>query len=598
MFRYIALSWSGGSIEQREIAEGWRQRLRATPGWQCAHRTEDLEVHVTGTEFGVNEVYRLCAGRGVVLGRLFRRRSEAQATDKVELGPREALRIAQSDGRALTTDFWGRYVAFLTSCNGDVRVLRDPCGALPCYQTRVQGIHIVFSWLEDLLDVLHLPTRFTVDWDAVALQMLRGQLDGHDTALLEVKQILPGELAHVGHPSQNRVLWSAADIASRAVDQEVDTAARQLRQTLEECARAWSTCYGTLLLRLSGGIDSAILLGCLSRVMPPQRIVCINYHSPGTDGDERRFARLAARRAGVELIEQRRDARFRLESVLGVARTPSPGSYLGRMGTGATDAAAATAHGARAVFSGSSGDQVFFERRCTWPAADHLRLHGPRHGFLRAALHAARLGQVSMWRSLASAIRDQSFRGRPQADVGRYVTLISTEARTRALQQLHRATPPALLATTGLPVGKYHQLEDLVSAGEYYDPYLRGAAPELVTPLRSQPLVEFCLATPTYLLTDGGRGRGLARRAFADDIPAEIAQRQSKGSSQDHVTSVLRSNAAFARELLLDGRLAREGLLDRTRTDIALSGRPTSMPTYVSEIHTCIAIESWVRRFG
>ena len=598
MFRYIALSWSAYEHEQREAARRLDQCLRTTQGWQCVQRTEGLHVYVTGNCPGVNDTYPLPSGRGVILGRLFRRSGRPETASDIELTSEEAHQIVHTDGQELTQEFWGRYVAFLPSWTGEGRVLRDPTGTLPCFQTRVNGICIVFSWLEDLLDVLQLSPKFTVDWDAVAILMLRGHLGGRDTALKEVKQVLPGELTTLGdQPSSPLVLWSAVDVSSRPTEHSVADAAEQLRQIVNACALSWASCYGPILLRLSGGIDSSILLSSL-RAIPSERIACINYHSPGSDSDERGYARLAASRTGARLIEQHRDDSFRLESVLDVARTPTPGSYLGRMGTGRMDAAAAAAHDARAVFTGSSGDQVFFERRCTWPAADYLKLHGFGRGFLGAALDAARLGQVSFWRAIGNAVKDQSFRDRPATEIGRYVTLASPEARERASQELQRAMHPALLAADELPIGKYHQVDDLISPGEYYDPYLRDASPELVTPLRSQPLVEFCLAMPTYTLAEGGRGRGLARRAFANDIPPEIAARRSKGSNQDHVASVLRRNASFARELLLDGQLAKQGLLDRAQLDAALSGKPTATQTYVAEIHTCIAIESWIRRFN
>ncbi|MBE0550263.1 MAG: M20/M25/M40 family metallo-hydrolase [Rubrivivax sp.] len=119
-------------------------------------------------------------------------------------------------------------------------------------------------------------------------------------------------------------------------------------------------------------------------VLEDARVTCINYHSPGIDSDERSYARLAAARAQRELIERERIAGFRLESILHAAPTPTPGNHVGRMGSAQMDAEVAAAHGASALFTGGGGDQLFFEFRQCWPAADYLCLRGLDRGFTAA----------------------------------------------------------------------------------------------------------------------------------------------------------------------------------------------------------------------
>ncbi len=131
----------------------------------------------------------------------------------------------------------------------------------------------------------------------------------------------------------------------------------------------------------------------------------------------------------------------------------------------------------------------------------------------------------------------------------------------------------------------------------YYDPFEQAAAPEIVNPLLSQPLMEYCLQLPTYLLIQGGRGRALARRAFADDLPAQVINRRSKGDMEEHVKAVLQSNLAFVRELLLDGQLAARGLIDRPKVEELLSGRPTTLSSAAGQIHSLVAIEAWLARW-
>ncbi len=597
MFRYFGFSWDPAAPAQAAVAQRLAEAVQGAGGWRGAHSSAGLRVFSTGNRPGVNDVYPLPHARGVVLGRLFRRRDGACGRGDIDLSEYEGQRILQTEGRALVDDFWGRYVAVLGSSRPGARVLRDPSGTLPCFRKDIGGVAVFFSWLEDLVAFTpHLPTP-RVNWDAVAAFIALGHLGGRETALEGVSQILPGQLATLGEGGPPPMpLWSASAVARRPIESEPRVAATQLRFSVMQCVDAWASAYESVLLRLSGGVDSAILLGSLCAGGATTRLACLNYHSPGSNSDERAFARLAAAKAGLELIERERDTGFRLDDVLAVSRTPTPEVYVGRMGTGRIDAAVAAAHGARAMFTGGGGDSLFFQFRCTWPAADYLGTHGPGRGFVRASLDAARLAKVSLRQSMWRALADQRHRTSPLDGAGAFLALARREALD-GVRRLDRYVHPDLLSESSLPIGKFHQLQELVTPPSYYDPYLREASPELVNPLLSQPLIELCLALPTWLLTHGGRGRALAREAFAPELPREIATRQSKGGMEEHVTTILHRNLPLARELLLDGHLVRQGLLDRDKVEAALAGRLSASGAYVGEIHNDVAVEAWLRRF-
>jgi asparagine synthase (glutamine-hydrolysing) len=599
VFRYIALAWDDRNAARRGTALRLSHALREYDGCQAALLRPGLHVYTAGARQGVNGAYVLPCDRGVVLGKLFRRHELGQAVaGDVQLSTEDADQILRTDGHALVRDYWGRYVAFLPAPSGGTQMLRDPCGTLPCWRMQHAGVGIGFSWLEDVLQALPDIPLPSVDWDGLGACILLGHLGGRDTALKGIHQVPPGEstplVPGIGAPA---LLWNAVDIARDGARKELADAMSQLRRTTRACVQAWADCYDPILLRLSGGVDSAIVLSCLDRNGEEARVTCLNYHSPGSDSDERSYARLAAGRAGRPLLERQRDPDFRLEQVLDVARMPMPGSYIGRMGTSRMDAEVAAALGAAAMFTGGGGDQLFFELRCTWTAADYLRTRGLDRGFLSAALDAARLGRVSVWQAIRQAAIDSLHPTDPCDGSGRHLMLARPQALAPTWQRA-RFVHPALHATHRLPIGKLHQVHDLSCAFDYYDPYQRQAAPELVNPLLSQPLVELCLALPTFVLTRGGRGRALARRAVAGDIPAEIAGRRSKGGMDEHIAAVLQRNLSFARSLLLDGELLRRGLLDRGRLEATLSGRISPQAAHVGEVHNCIAIEAWLQRWS
>ncbi len=600
MFRYIALAWDAADPGRTAAVKQMSRQFQTHPDWQVVMARSGLCVFATGTRPGINAAYLLPLDQGVVLGKLFRRRDLDQpSSPDLSLTARDATQILQSGGRALVGDYWGRYVAFIyDAATGSTRVLRDPTGTLPCFLIQHRGVSIVFSWLEDVLTLSpHLP-HLTVSWDYLAVHVPAGAMPSRETAINGVSQILAGEAVDLDKDTKNAtLLWSAADIARARWDEDRAKAADALRSTVRACTQSWASCYGNLMLRLSGGLDSSILVSCLAADRTPVRVTCINYHSAGSDSDERGYARLAAAKARRELIERERDPSFRLALVLDVARTPTPSNYVGRMDATRMDAELAAAHDAAALFTGAGGDQLFFQYSMPWPATDYLRTRGFDAGFPGAAMDAARLGKVSVWKALRLALLDRLHPADPQADVGEHLTLVKSDV-VAAARQDRRFVHPALRSAADVPVGKLTQLRHLIFPIEYYDPFERETAPELVNPLLSQPLVEMCLRLPTYVLAHGGDGRALARQAFAADLPAEIARRRSKGGMEEHIKTILMRNLDFARSMLLDGALVRQGILDGAKLEEVLSGRPTTVASHIGELHTYIGIEAWLNRWS
>jgi asparagine synthase (glutamine-hydrolysing) len=599
MFRYIALAWEPTAPDAVALAHALAASFRAHPQWQTALMSSTLCVFTTGAVAGINDAYRLHDGRGVVLGRLFDRQHVQASTQQIARQLDADDEVITSGGGELLDRYWGRYVAFLEPSDGKPQVIRDPSGTLPCFVLRHRGVTVVFSWLEDILSMLPQIPVLRVSRDGVAAYMAFGDLTGRCCALEGVTQVLAGERLVLERAGQfsGELAWDGAEIARQPHDMvpaDAMAAMTAVRDTVANCVQAWASCYGSILLRLSGGVDSSILASCLAEGRTPCRVTALNYHSIGSDSDEREFARQAATMARMELIECRRDSSFRLDRILDVARTPVPCDYVGRIAS-STDAELAESLGALAMFSGAGGDQLFFEVRQWWPVADYLRLRGFDAGLPGAALDAARLGKVSVWRALRLAIADRFRRRPPALDQHRHFTLFSDAVRHQA-QQPAGFVHPVFLTPTTLPIGKLMQVQQLAGLSAYYDPLTRDKAPEFVAPLLSQPLIELCLRLPTFVLIHGGRGRGLARSAFEGAIPSDIARRRSKGGMDEHVRAVLAHNLDFARAMLLDGELVRLGLIDRAATEAALSAGSARKP-HASEIHVCIAVEAWLRRW-
>jgi asparagine synthase (glutamine-hydrolysing) len=153
-------------------------------------------------------------------------------------------------------------------------------------------------------------------------------------------------------------------------------------------------------------------------------------------------------------------------------------------------------------------------------------------------------------------------------------------------------------STRGVPPGVLWHSMTVGAAPAFYPSFEAGPYPERTMPLLSQPLVELCLRIPTYVLIRHGMDRATARRAFAPDLPAQIIKRRNKGRIDSHIRDVLDANLDFVREMLLDGRLVQEGLLNRRNLELYLTRERSPADFEYSEIlQEQLCVEAWLSRW-
>jgi asparagine synthase (glutamine-hydrolysing) len=147
-----------------------------------------------------------------------------------------------------------------------------------------------------------------------------------------------------------------------------------------------------------------------------------------------------------------------------------------------------------------------------------------------------------------------------------------------------------------VPWDVIRRLGILVLTPEFYN--VADAAdpePEIVSPLYAQPAVELFLRIPIHVHAEDGRDRGLARRAFAREVPQQILQRQWKDRAPGFHSELLLRNLDLVRELFLDGVLVREGLLDAAAVEAAFAAGPSKTEVLPAEIYRHLDIEVWAR---
>lgn len=600
MYRYVVLTWDARDDRAHSAAQGVARRLQTSSAdWTCALAGAGFMVYHAGLRLGVSDTQILANRQGAVLGTLFTRENGPESVpNRAVLDARESAKVCASLGRHLIERYWGRYVAVAHDVSTNrTNILRDPSGTLPCYFAACDQVLVFCSDPADLLALR--PIGYTINWPYIAARVCYPALQLRETGLCEVSELQPGECVEIGGEAPKGILfWEPLRFARTDAIERFDEAVTALRHTARACVQAWARCYRGIIHRLSGGLDSAIVLSCLADAPSKPQLACLNYYSDGPEEDERVFARAAARQARSELIEERRqpDA-VQLKDIFAVSKATKPGFYLYAIDHGRFEARLAHARGAGAIFSGFGGDAIFYQGRPLLAAADFAYRLGIRPALARVALDAARVSRVSVWSALSCAVTDGllSHNWSPLAEMGSFETLVNPDI-IEALRRDERFVHPWLADPHGVPPGKLWHALSMGMPPTFYDPLGDPDVPESVSPLISQPLLEVMLRIPTYLLIQGGWDRAAARHAFADDLPRAIIRRRTKGGSTSNVKRIFEANRDFIRELMLDGLLVKERILDRQKLEAALSQRHALQGLAFSEIlveHLCT--EAWLR---
>jgi asparagine synthase (glutamine-hydrolysing) len=561
MLRYVAFAWNHAEPERRAAAGALLQRILAvTPAWHTAIHQQGLAVcyRTTGDLDGT---YVMHNGTGVVLGSLFERAYEGGAHPRnVSLDESNTAAILATAGRELVSRWWGRYVAFIRSSQErKAWVLRDPTGDINCFSTVIRGVNVFFNRFEDCEQLR--PRQFSINWPWVITDLALRTREHGKTGLNEIQEVLAGECVEIqGEQHVRRFYWNPLQIATSEVIQDFERAAAETRHCIRACVHAWASRAGGILELLSGGLHSSIIASCLQDAPDRPEVTFLNYDSPGSDTDDRHFARMVANHSGFELIERPRVSDFSLVPLLALPGTPLPSYCFSHLESGTAELRLARDRQASVVVYGVGGDWLFYLRGHLPAATDYAYRHW---------VGSKLFGRVPQL--VPAAVKE------------------AAGSRDDYVHPLYRSTrdiPPCKL---------YHAHLITSSTSPTYNPFDRDTDPVRLSPLCSQPLMELSLRIPADILTLGGRDRAIARRAFSKDVPEAIILGKSTGGMEEHAKAVVRNNMNVVRELLLDGVLVKERLLERAGLELILSGDPARTQSYVAELFDYLSLEAWCR---
>lgn len=607
MFRYVALIWESINHRHMTIVESLSERFQYSPSaWREAVSDPGLRVFCTDVQHGVMEPQLLAGYAGVVLGAVYK--SNASAHDdaparKLSFDESTTQAIRASHGQWLIRNAWGNYVAiWCDPRTGMTCVLKDPTGNLPAFSTTYEGITLVFSSIPDCLD-LGVRT-FTVNRRAIALRVYGGDMTHELEPLNEVTQIRRGECVDFNPRAQpsiasRRFYWNPFRLERMHEWMEDDeTAAVALRNTLRSCTRTLAKEHESALVRLSGGLDSSIILGCLTDMLNPPRLLSYTQYTTDAGTDPRPWARAALEYRPCEHSELAlAAATIDLKAILRIAPSVEPFSTLMYLIVGAHEQELAAARKATALFSGDGGDSAFGSFCVGEVIHAYLRRHGPGPAVLRLAAQSAQVLQQTTWTALASGLKTWVTR-RPlhtlETQNEEAVRLVHPEVVR--LGQAHGTRHPWFRGVHPVPWETLSKLGMLLGTPDLYAGAGNPAAtsPQLIAPIYAQPMVELVLRIPADVLFADGRSRGLARRAFAGLVAPKILERTWKDRPGTFHEELIHHNLDWLRDVLLNGVLVREQLLDRAAVENALSRKMVKSNIYPAEILRHLDTEMWM----
>jgi asparagine synthase (glutamine-hydrolysing) len=404
---------------------------------------------------------------------------------------------------------------------------RDRLGKKPLLWTRLPDGTLAFA--SELKALLRLPqVSREIDLEAVDAYLALQYVPGDKTALRGIHKLAPGHVlvAEGGTERIERYWHPEPAEPSRDEGEWLE----RVRETVGEAVRKRLVADVPLGALLSGGIDSSIVVALMAQASSqPVRTFTVGF--PDARYDERAYARAVASRYGTvhEEVEIEEEIASTLPRLAATFDEP--------LGDEAAFPTFLIAEQARrhvtVALGGDGGDEAFagYERYI----AHHLAERVPAP-LAQAGAAALRLLPAARREPRSSLFRAARFLDVASAPAGqRYASLMEVfplELRRELwsdaqLAQKLRLEPsrPGSAGLQLLDIETYLPGDLLLKA----DLASMAHSLELRSPFLDHEVVALGLALPGSLKTRGREGKVALRRAFAADLPAEVASRGKSG---------------------------------------------------------------------
>jgi asparagine synthase (glutamine-hydrolysing) len=470
--------------------------------------------------------------------------------------------------------------------------MRDPSGAVPAFWMNDGARLLVMSEVSDA--GLFCRNGLVTDPERLAAFLWAPHLIGAQTCLAGVRELLGGQQLEWRRGNcRTSKIWSPWDYVTRDPPRKHVDHAVALRETVLDCIRAWGDCFPSIILGLSGGLDSSIVAAGLRRSSACFR--CLTMIGPDADGDERHYAGAVTGTYGLNAIHEH----YRLDDIDPgrgfLTHLPWPTGTLFAQGIAATHHRLQQDRSFDALFTGNGGDMVFCSMHSVTPLVDLLRALAMPPALWRTALDIAHITGADVFTIFRKAIA-RAIKRNPHAWPGGDRSYLNPDLLGRALDSAE--VHPWLEPPDGIFPGRAAHVAMIKRSQIGHEFHSRATGPVSIAPLLSQPIMELCLNIASWEWTKGGVDRSAARSALQGELPTAILQRRSKGGPGGFMQQIYQHKSEQIRDILADGTLYRLGVLDTKLQPADLIVTPGTASTAPARLMMLAAADSWAQAWS
>nr|WP_252727855.1 asparagine synthetase B family protein [Acinetobacter sp. Ac_5812] len=408
--------------------------------------------------------------------------------------------------------------------------------------------------------------RFEVNHEYIASTLYLSRVNNNRTALKKVLSLKPGYCLNI-RDCNVECLWSPVQfVGKRSKDQDIKIFERKLKDTIVDCIKTWGDVYDSVLLNLSGGLDSSIVAICL-KLFNNISLNALNISFDTVVSDELKYAKELCEKYNIPLhVFKLNDPKINLKSKLSVFPYQHRPLKYG-LGFESLDEEELLLKDKKveAIFSGCGGDVLFQNMDSIFITQDYYRDYGLK-GLFNISRRVAELTDRTVWDVFAKSITNKYFQGRKYLYEGSVNKELINDKYSLIVDNDYVSHPWHHIISS-LNNGKKFQISGLIDTENFYTYRKTSEYVDIVHPLLSQPIIELCLSIPSYFLTPNLINRGLLRNAFKSYLPNSIYLRRSKGKIGNFYDEIIKYNYEDICGTLNEGNLISAEILSKEWLD-------------------------------
>lgn len=574
MFNYII------EFKNKNIESIVQNKTILQSKWNTYQLSESLKLYISPSK-SKGQIYLF---KNVILwGKLFKK-------EQFNSSPVTANSSIELTSDILLKEYWGSYIALFFD-EQHPQILRDPSASQECLWFKDQDRTIVFSDANAIYK--NTIKKFDINLEYVAANLYLGRINNDKSALTNVFNLKPGYILDI-EKSKIKQIWSPIQFVTKAENNlDIKILEIKLKDTIIDCVKAWADTYDSVLLNLSGGLDSCILASCI-KLSSKSDLNALNISFDSITEGESRFAKELCDKLDIPLsIFKLTNSKVNLKNKFKIF---PPQHRPLKYGLGfeclEEEELLIKEKGIQAIFSGCGGDALFQSRNSSFISQDYFRDKGIK-GLFNVSRRIAELTDRTVWDIYLNSILSKYIKGKKypyERSINKdlihkkYLNIINNDTVSHPWhEQMQR-----------LNNGKKFQISGLIDAENFYTYRKTSEYVDIIHPLLSQPIMELCLSIPSYILTPNLINRGLLRDSFKSYLPESIFLRRSKGTIGSYYDELIKFNYEEICIELMNGNLIKSEVLSKEWLEYNLL-KAKSDQNIRMQLFQLLTIEFWFK---